>query len=797
MLQTTKSTLKSYNQQKSYQYLLFICVTLSGLSSLVYELVWTRALNLVFGVSHLAIATVSGVFLMGLASGSYLFGSLSERTKNVVGLYACFEFLIGICSVFSWFGLMNFSVFNQVYYSIYNSHNTTFLMLGRLFFASIILLPPTLLIGGTIPLMARIFLQNEKKIGLDFSKIYFLNTFGGLIGVLLCGFFLIQTYGVNTSFLCAVVINVMVGIILLIVSKNYLIGNKQLNNKQSLATKPRLLFALFLSGFVSLGFENLLVRIQNIFSSNTTYSFTAILSGYLAGISLGSMIVSKLYEKRQATTSMFFILAIAMGLVGQLTLMYFSRHFVENLWGQLAQGFIGSLVFASFPGMLFPMGVGIYLGTLDKIATNTGVLYFINTIGAVLGSLVSGFIIIPTLGIHNGSLFFASIPFILIFLFPLPQKSWYWAPISLLALSIFSYQLTSKQFSESIPSNAKLIYYQEGLSGTVTIKEKSTSRGIYRQMAIDDNGVSSNNPKMLIDAKLLAHLPLLLHQNPHTVATVGFGTGGTSRSMLLHGAKTFALEIEEKIVEGSKLFPDMSAGVLEHENFHLILDDARSFLNTSNQMFDVIVTDCTNLKYKSNALLYTSDFFKIMKSRLLTGGIAAAWVPLAGLSTSDLKILIASFQEVYPNMTIWLYSRSITHFVVFVGTQAPLKVDILNLRKRMQQEKIKQDLASIGMTNEYYFASMLLLRENDIKRMVKDVKIHTDDLPVLEFSDIDHYLKPSVLNNLEALLEFQSNTNHEAFSDSYQANIRRSMQELKSQLKRLIAQDKNKPYLRD
>jgi len=295
----------------------------------------------------------------------------------------------------------------------------------------------------------------------------------------------------------------------------------------------------------------------------------------------------------------------------------------------------------------------------------------------------------------------------------------------------------------------------------------------------------------------LAHIPLLLHPDPKTAATIGYGTGGTSYSMLLHGVQTYGLEIEAQVVEASKLFPYMSGGVVNHPNFHLVVDDARNYLQASDQQFDVIVTDCTNLKYKSNALLYTTDFFQVMKDRLNPGGIAAAWVPLGGLSYSDLRILIASFHKIYPNTTIWLYSRSITHFVIFLGTEKRLHVDLPAIKEKMTRKDIREDLQEIDITDEFLFGSMLFLNEDSTDAIAKGAPLHTDNHPILEFSDIQQYLKPSILKNLEQLIEFQSATLPGAFPEEYQMSLRSLAAEVEQNLLRLIERDKDKPYLSD
>src|SRR5262249_37775225 len=153
----------------------------------------------------------------------------------------------------------------------------------------------------------------------------------------------------------------------------------------------------------------------------------------------------------------------------------------------------------------------------------------------------------------------------------------------------------------------------------------------------------------VIDQKMLAHLPLLLHPRPRRALTVGFGSGGTSYSMTLHGIDVDCVEIERAVPAAAGHFTSENHGVLSHPRFHLIIDDARSWLRVAPVRYDAIVTDCTNIQYKSNGDLYTVDYFRLMKDRLTPQGVAAAWVPANGIEGADLKTLLRSFREVFPH----------------------------------------------------------------------------------------------------------------------------------------------------
>jgi spermidine synthase len=252
---------------------------------------------------------------------------------------------------------------------------------------------------------------------------------------------------------------------------------------------------------------------------------------------------------------------------------------------------------------------------------------------------------------------------------------------------------------------------------------------------------------------MLAHLPLLISEDPKQAATVGYGTGATSYSMLIHGVNVDALEIEEKVIEAGPLFKKVNFNSYENDDLNIIIDDARSYLDSVTDKYDVIVTDVTNLKHKRNPYLYTKEYFEIMQNALVEKGVAAAWLPLGGLSFNDLKILIRTFDKVYPHTTVWYFTQYPTHFIIIVGTPEKTEIDLDDLAERMN--KVKIDLKRIEVDNKYEIASMLLLGEEDVDTLVAGDKIHTDNFPVLEFSDMEDYMLTDLEANLEKLLNFQ------------------------------------------
>ena len=781
--------------------LFYTAIFISGSSALVYQLIWVRLLGLVFGVSSFAVATVVAVFLLGLGLGSYFFGKWSERTGNPLRIYMYVEVCIAVTSLASYLVIDHLPVYRYLYESAYNSLDLYGMSVVRLLLSVAVLLPPVFFIGGTMPLIAKYSLTASTTFGSGFSRIYYLNTLGAFAGALLTGFVLVRFLGVFVTLMLAVAGNLLVAAIIVVGKSESapLPESTEANTPYSY-----MLFILFLTGFISLGYEVLWVRILSTYGLSTSQAFALIVAGFLLGFSIGSFLVSRTIDHRHDLESWFSGVCILTALSGALVLFLFRKFetltllleqslSVGYLNASMALAFVVSLIPAVFMGILFPLGLRIYAHDVQQIGAKAGKILFSNTAGCVLGSLLTGFVLIPFAGMWNTTLILVNLSLLIALVLLLRVRDVSrarWAALLLVGvlanLLVFS---DSKTFHKEV-NGLRVVYYAEGLSGTVSVLGNDQYRGVF----VDGQNVSGTDPVLMADSKMLAHLPLLLADNPRAALTVGFGTGTTSGSMLLHDVAVDAVEIEEKIIEAAPLFSAVNRGSYADPDLNLVLDDARNYIGAVDQDFDVIVTDVTNLKYKRNPYLYTREYFEIMQDALTEDGIAAAWLPLGGLSFEDLRTLIATFDRVYPHTTVWYFTQYPTHFVIAVGTPQRTLVDLGGLARKMNGlSKVRDDLKTIKVDDAYEIAGMLLLGEQDVDNMVAGEPIHTDDHPILEFSDMDQYGMIDVEPNLNRLLGYQTEDLGQNFTGSnrerallkrhfaeYQRDYRRSIRRYES-----------------
>ena len=552
--------------------LLFAAIFISGASALIYQLIWVRLLGLVFGVSSFAVATVVAVFLLGLGLGSYLFGRISERARDPMRIYMYVELGIAATSLLAYAVIETVPIYRYLYEYAYNNLGFYGLSVARLLLSTIVLLPPVVLVGGTMPLLAKYFLRDSANLGSSFSKIYYLNTLGACAGALLTGFLLVRWFGVIGTLTIAVGGNLLVALIIALSKRGAVEAETEQGEKSPYSW---MLIFLFLSGFISLAYEMLWVRILSTYGLSTSQAFALILAGFLLGFSVGAWIVARKVDGRRDLEAWFSAISIVTAFSGAAVLLLFRQFETITLLladttplSQLSVGmgmaFAVSFIPAVFMGILFPLGVRMYAHDIDRIGAKAGNTFFSNTLGCVLGSLLTGFVLIPFLGMWNTTLLLINLSLFIALAFLLRgnrQARAQW--ISLILVAVLGNLLV---FADSKTFHAELkgrdlrtaaegfdvIYYSEGLSGTVTAVENGNYRGLF----VDGQNVSGTDPVLLADSKMLAHIPLLLAEQPESALTVGYGTGTTSGSMLLYDVDVFAVEIEKKIIEAAPLFEE-------------------------------------------------------------------------------------------------------------------------------------------------------------------------------------------------------------------------------------------------
>lgn len=754
----------------------------SGFSALVYQVLWTRELGLFFGHTIYAVSAVLTAFMGGLALGSHVGGRLLSRVRSPLQVYGWLELAIGIAGLLFW---LLPPLLDPLYRFLYESLSARFYFfnLARFAMATGILLVPACLMGATLPAISA-WRADRGRLAPSVGTLYAANTFGAAAGALAAGFILIERLGVVETQVLAAVVNGLVGVAAICVGRRAMVSStgRSQTHLTPLADAPsaagpvdrRLLVVMGLSGFTALAYEVVWTRGLVFHVGTTTHAFTSMLAVYLLGLATGSFVGARVIDRVRHPARALVVLQLATGLLGAGSLAVLGQ--VAPLIDELVppdaswMSLLTSSVMKSATTMLLPtlifgamFPVAIRLTSPSRpVAARVGRLYAANTWGSLVGAAAAGFILIPLLGIRR-TLFVCAMTNVVLAIvvhrsFPRPaatepdprRRGLPWAAVPAAIVIAAALAAAAGATLHRTQGSEQLVYYKEGNTATVSVvREVSGTKTLY----IDKIPVAATDPIMLTDQKTLAHLPMLLHPDPRRVLTVGFGSGGASWSFArydqLEGVD--CVEIDPAVFGAAPHLQESNHAVWRDPRFRLIIEDARSYLAYAKQQYDIISTDCTDLRYKSNANLYTSEYFGLCRRRLRPNGMVVVWMPLGGLDEDMFKMALRTFRSVFPHATLWYLSNYPTHYALLVGSVEPLRIDVTRAVRRLAETDVRQDLAEIGLDRPAKLLTGLLLDEHAYAAYVGEGPLNSDRYPLLEFMAPRRAYRFALSQNLAAL----------------------------------------------
>jgi len=824
-----------FNIKFSFFSIISILFFLSGLTALVYQIIWMRQLSLFFGSDIYATTITLGTFMAGLSLGSYISGLIGDNLKKPILIYGILEIFIASSAVL--FPLIIFGMdetFRIVYQNYFFDQPLKY-HLFRLLISIFTLLIPTIFMGATLPLLIRQFARKKIELGEKVGFFYSINTFGALTGTILAGFILIQIAGITYSTIIMVITNIVVGIIAIILSFNNFEKKENFFPKQSQKRNildeekihkfdPKyILFSTFFTGMAALALEVVWTRILVKSFSGTTHSFSIMLACFLFGIFYGSKVISKKLSNNHYPILILFKLqlwlAATVALLAPLT--YLAPNIFGNLiWtltslmdgnfaiaSILAQFFVASLLIlipTTLLGASFPAAVKSYINNFDFRARGTGYIYAFNTFGAVIGSLIGGFVLLPIFGTRISLIIIAALFFfsalILIKLIRRIEnydsiiKFHKFLPVlifmaSSIAISIMP-DKTIVNYNMQKNSKPNVIYHGDGVSHTIDIVKSDEGHII---MMVNGNIEADTTYVQRRHFVLKAHLPLLLHGEANDVAIVGLGLGITLKSLLNNPlVKNLKLiELSPEMIEAHQLNPEISGNVLNNSKLEIVIDDARNYMNMSNHKFDVITADPIHPRITGVGYLYTKEYYEILKDKLNTNGIVLQWMPMYRISKKSFDVALKTFTEVYSNYSFW-YVRG---HGLLVGSLKPINLDFKDFAERYNQIPIQKDLLSIDIkTPEELLGHMLMDKANILSYLNSGEKIiiNTDDNAYLEFHTPFEFLEktesivsellPHVGWKLGSILKSYSSTEENKIKNSFDYRVNKLISELKEKI---------------
>jgi len=747
--------------------IILLLFVLSGFTGLTYELIWTDMLRLIFGVTSQAISTVLAAFMGGLALGSLIFGRLADRSRSPLRFYAVLEAGIAVSVLVTPY---LFSSINRLYVLMAQSFPTSpwVFTTSRFLLSLIVLLIPTTLMGGTLPVISKFFVARLDRVGRGVGWLYAANTIGGIAGCLATGFLLVRFLGTRDTTLLAVAINLLVvlGAVFISTQTTHLEFATSRDEQDSiptesshtvdtsvLTTSPSLarfvLLGYGVAGATSLAYEVLWTRILLNFLGIMTYAFTTILATFLCGLALGSLCFARVADRRRDLLVIFGLLEIGVGLCAIYllhtidTLAYISP--LYSLAGKFAGAFALMLVPTFLMGAVFPVVTRLYTPVVTRLGTSLGNLYGANTIGCVVGALVAGFILLPTIGAQRGVLVVAVINVLLglgaLVLSPARSRLRRWAGYTavpaLLAGILISYQpaptiVHSRRFRKGFEK--ELLYYNEGAECSLAVVQYPL--GVL-ELNINGTEVAATDYYEGVIEQMLGHLPMLLAKHRDSALIIGFGTGATSGSIIQHPVQRLdCVELVPDERETAQYFLSRNRGVLNDPRTHFIPADGRNHLLTTQQTYDVIAL--SPIHPSLSPYLYTREFYELCKSRLRQDGVMCAWIPTNTLLFDG---LLRTFQTVFPHATLWF---SNLHHTCLIGTPEPLRVDFATWEQRIHEPRVRNSLGEVWLDDPVRLLSTFVFDEETTRRFSAQAPINTDNHPCAKYDRLANPFKVEV-----------------------------------------------------
>ena len=746
----------------------------SGFAGLVYEILWIREFSFILGNSVYTISTVLAAYMAGLALGSRLAGKFAARLSRPLLLYSALEAGIGLA------GLIIYRMFHSVVKDLgpigVINGATIIPFLQRFGISFAILVVPTALMGATLPMLARQADRGGEKSGMITGLLYGVNTLGAAVGCFVTGFFLIRLLGTEQTNNVAVGLNLGVALLALILAMfsresppspsgdltpeipaepeiEMAVVRRAVVHPAgfSAGTAQFMLFAILVSGMTSMAYELLYFRLLSYFVGNRVYASTTMITVFLLGMGAGSAVAGKIVDRLRNEVSIFSALQVITGIFAVSMAVYFPDvldfiRYRESLlkmsepWQFAAVRIFETAAILGIPalafGAMFPCAIRYLNRGPGGISSATGRVYAWNTAGCIIGSLGTGFILIPLLGTFNTMVLAASVSLLLGHRIFIPR--WEGAGMTrqaavltisaLLTVIAAGWALVNRNYPWDRPG-LKRIFTQEEPSALITAY--TGPLGFY--LFGDDTELSfpiGHATGAVIVQKLQAHIPLLLHPDPKRVLVIGLGFGITTGSFAQYGGleSVETVELFPGGIKAAPLFNVFSKILAPTVPSRIIAGDGRYYLRHAPHDYDIITSNVTSPDLPGSSSCYTREYFELVRSRLAPGGIF-----LVHVFGKERKTVYRTLAEVFPHI---IGFKAYTHSHHLIASLTQVKIDRKEVERKLAKWRpFRMDARESGLASADALVKRFTMTEADFRAeiSVPGLPINTDSRPILEY----------------------------------------------------------------
>jgi spermidine synthase len=746
----------------------------SGCAALIYEVVWFQLLQLVIGSSAVSMGVLLGTFMGGMCLGSYLLPRYVGRGRHPLRVYAFLELGIGTFGVLILFGM---PLLNGLYVTVSGGAGITGILFRGLA-AAICLLPPTLLMGATLPAISR-WVESTPEGVSWLGFFYGGNICGGVIGSLAAGFYLLRVYDLGVATFVAVALNVVVALLAIAIASATPVPERLESDRDAAPPKPvagawAIYVAIALSGATALSSEVIWTRLLSLLFGGTVYTFALILAVFLFGLGIGSTLGSAIGRAAARPRVVFgwcqMLLCAAIAwsaymLTDSMPFWPVNPSITTDPWFNFQLDFVRCL-WVVLPGSIlwgasFPLALASLASRGQDPGRLVGSVYAANTIGAIVGSLCASLLLVVWLGSQHAQqllILVSALSGLLVLSTggtdePAGARGaagfQYGGTIAIIAAAAAAGLLSRTvhplpgifaaygRYTATRVGSADVKYVGEGWNATIAVT--SLPGGVLNYHNAGKVQASSEPQDMRLQ-RMLGHLTTLIPSQATKVVVIGCGAGVTAGAVSIDPAVT-----DQTIAEIEPLVPKVVGRLFGEHNFHVVdnpkvhvrIDDARHYLLTTNEKFDAITSDPLDPWVKGAAMLYTREFFELVKKRLNPGGAVTLFVQLYESNTEAVKSEIATFMEAFPNGVVWGNTNNGAGYdLVLLGQVEDTKIHVDDIQAKLDRPEyapMKQSLREIGMSSAVDLFATFAGRASDLRPWLADAMINRDRNLRLQF----------------------------------------------------------------
>ncbi len=780
------------------RWLFVACYGASGAAALIYQVAWVRLFTLAFGHTVASSSIVLGAFMCGLALGAWVAGRSKPSPSRSLALYAVLELLIAVAAIALPAVLSLFQPWLAWAYADGAEPFRFSLVRGVIGFTLLGL--PAAAMGATFPAAVSWFAAATRERprmttagAAEAGVLYAANTAGAAVGALAAGFWLIPSYGVRASTWVAVGLNVLAAAGALWVrqaetgsgevfvvsgtkSPDPAAGRspKRVANRGFVPARQPVIAstAAAISGFAALVFELAWTRLIALIIGPTTYAFALMAASFIVGIAIGSTAGVRL-ARRSTQRTVWLCAMLIVAAAGTLLAAWFTAQEVPLIVARSVnelRGFrpmlvrealvVGLVLTASSVtfGLTFTLALATASPAAESVARDTSIVYTANTIGAVVGSIAGGFLLLPRFGLASTFLqtsrllIAAGAGFAAVMFYRQLARGRGAATLALAGAGLFAATFALPPWDQALLASGfykyarqidpgdldlnvragRLEYYKEGSAGTVSVKRL----GGTRSLAIDGKVDASNGSDMLTQ-RLLGLLPALIHANPRDALVIGLGSGVTADAVMASGTVRHMdiVEISPEVVEASAFFEEENRHVLDAPGVRLLIGDGRTHLQLTSRQYDVIVSEPSNPWMAGVASLFTHEFFEAVRKRLAPGGVFCQWAHTYEIDAGDLHSIVRTFGSVFPDGTLWLVGDS--DLLLIGGEAGAIERQLAGIAERTQKSPVSVLLDQAGVPQEsagFFLFSLYAGGPGELTSYGGSAAIQSDDRMDLEFT---------------------------------------------------------------